>query len=243
MTWFAQAPELLGALLDIAMPRHCAGCGSPMSDKPGHLCWDCLAQLPIIQPPYCAICGDPVDGAIEHEYACAWCTRRRPAFELARSAARYRGALKDILHRFKYSHATFVEDDLVSLLSGCARAHFPCSDVDVVTFVPLHRRKERERTYNQARLLASGLARELGKPMAACALRVRSTSTQTHLTAEQRAANVKNAFLAREPAWLDGRTVLLVDDVMTTGATVNECARALKDGGAARVFVATVARG
>ena len=110
--------------------------------------------------------------------------------------------------------------------------------------VPLHGRRQRDRTYNQARLLARDLARELQLPLAArCLVRVRSTESQIHLNARQRRANVRGAFQVRESEWVTGRSVLLIDDIMTTAATVNECSRVLKEAGAAAVHVLTVARG
>ena len=234
----------LVSLLDIVFPRHCVGCGVSVGDAAGHICWDCLSQLAVIHPPFCRICGDPVDGMVEHAFVCGWCEKNSPAFDLARSAARYRGVLKDLVHKLKYGAATYVEKDLAMLLCACAQTHFPCDAIDAVTFVPLHPTRERDRTYNQSHLLARGLARRLRKPLAdRCLIRTRATATQTELTAHERTMNMKGAFAARNPAWLEGRTLLLVDDVMTTGATVNECAKALKDGGAARVFVVTVARG
>ena len=236
--------NLLLPLLDIVFPRRCVGCGAPVGEPSGHVCWECLSQWAIIRPPFCSICGDPVDGMVAHSYVCGWCVKTRPSFDLARSAARYRGPLKDLVHKLKYSGSTFIERDLAPLLQACAQAHFPCAEIDAVTFVPLHPTRERERTYNQSHLLAKGLAHGLLKPVAArCLIRTRPTATQTDLTAHERMMNMQGAFAAREPAWLEGRTLLLVDDVMTTGATVNECAKALKGGGAARVFVATVARG
>jgi len=108
----------------------------------------------------------------------------------------------------------------------------------------LHARRERERTYNQARLLAGGLAATLKLPLLrGCLYRVRFTRTQIDLSAYARRANVSGAFVAGDEAWLEGRCLLLADDVMTTGATINECARVLKRAGASRVFAVTVARG
>lgn len=236
--------SLVRSLADLLWPRRCEGCGNPPGEGGGHLCWDCRAQLPWIEPPYCDRCGDPVTGAITNDYLCSLCTAREPAFDRARSAVRFRGGVKDWLHHFKYSHATHLSADLGALLAAAVRAHYGHEKPDAVAYVPLYAVKERTRTYNQARLLAAALAREMKLPLArSCLERVRDTGTQTHLTARQRAMNVEGAFRARCPEWVEGRQFLLVDDVMTTGATVNECARALKEAGAGRVLVVTVARG
>lgn len=236
--------DLVRSLADLFWPRQCEGCGAVPDAGSHYLCWDCRAGMPWIEPPYCDRCGDPVSGVITNSYLCSLCSAREPAFDRARSAVRFRGGVKDWLHRFKYSHATHLSRDLGSVLAAMVRAHYGQETPDAVAYVPLHAVKERSRTYNQARLLAGELARGMGLPLArGCLERTRDTGTQTHLTARQRALNVEGAFRVRSPEWVEGRNFLLVDDVMTTGATVNECARALKAAGAGRVLVATVARG
>ncbi len=185
-----------------------------------------------------------MEGAITRDYVCSLCVDREPAFDRARSALRFRGGIKDVLHRFKYSHATYLDRDLATLLHASVRAHYGNECFDAVTFVPLHPVKERSRTYNQARLLAGILARLMDLPLASgCLRRVRETGTQTHLNMRERAMNVAGAFQARCPEWIEGRNFLLVDDVMTTGATLSAVSKVLKDAGAARVCAVTVARG
>lgn len=229
---------------DLFWPRQCEGCGAMPDEGGRYLCWDCRAGLPWIEPPYCSRCGDPINGAITNDYVCSLCAAREPAFDLARSAVRFREGIKDWLHRFKYSNATYLAPDFGRMLAATVRVHYERERFDAVAYVPLYPVKERARTYNQARLLAAALGREMGLPLArGCLERVRDTGTQTHLTARQRAENVKDAFRVRHPEWAEGRHFLLVDDVMTTGATVNECARALKAAGSGRVMVMTVARG
>jgi len=181
---------------------------------------------------------------VEHEYRCSHCQKSRTAFDMARSAVRYRGSVCAILQSLKYSKQTFLVPDLLPFLSGCVSTHYSKVFFDGVVFVPLYPRKERERTFNQARLLARALARAMDLPfLPNCLERTRYTVTQTDLDAAHRRANVRGAFAPLNRKWLDGRTLLLVDDVMTTGATVDECAKVLKEAGAAGVFVVTVARG
>jgi ComF family protein len=236
--------NLAATILDLLYPRACACCGLPVPPDPLHICWDCRSSFDFINKAYCKLCGDPIEGVVEHEFLCSSCQDRRPRFRLARSAVRYRGPIRRALWAFKYEGATCLERDLTALLAACVRTHCPDVGFDAVVFVPLHPKRERERTYNQSRLLAAGLARELKVPFWGGSLkRVRPTMTQTDLSAAQRRANVRGAFEACELQWLDGRTLLLVDDVMTTGATVSECARVLSKAGAAGVYVFTVARG
>lgn len=232
------------ALLDLVWPRPCEICGQPAGESSRHFCWDCLAALPVIESPYCSRCGDPVEGEITRDYVCSLCVDRRPAFDLARSALRYRGGIKEVLHRFKYSQAVHLGPDLAMVLETCARAHYDIARFDAVAYVPLFPARERDRTYNQARLLAGRLADALALPLARGILvRIRETGTQTKLNLPDRARNVKGAFEVIAPEWVEGRSFLLVDDVMTTGATVSECSRALKAAGALDVCVVTVARG
>lgn len=208
------------------------------------MCWECLAACAWITVPFCRLCGDPVSGAVTGEYACTLCLDRTPDFDRARSAVRYVDPVSTILQQFKYGHATWLSRDLGVMLEACMRAQYAAIHLDAILYVPLAARKERERTYNQSRLLAQELGHRMRVPVAHRALRrTRYTTTQTHLRASERMANVRDAFKVCTPDWVEGRSLLLVDDVMTTGATVRECARVLKGAGAYRVFVVTVARG
>ena len=236
--------RLVRALLDLIYPRHCTVCGDAVGNAGRYVCWDCRAGIDIVAAPFCECCGDPAEGRVEQRFTCSFCARQKPHFELARSAARYRKPLDTVLQSFKYRFATCLNADLLPLLAACVNTHYGHVRFDGVTDVPLHPLKERIRTYNQSRLLARGLAgiAEAGR-FISCLRRVRPTPTQTGLSARARRINVKDAFEPTKREWIEGRTLLLVDDVMTTGATVNECARTLKMAGAAGVYVVTVARG
>ncbi len=230
--------------LDLLYPRSCAGCGTSLAGKTGQLCWDCQADVRPIAPPFCYWCGNPVEGRVDHRYVCYHCTAAAPHFTRARCAARFEGVLPDLIHAFKYQDALWLAPDLVDLLQACWNTHFADWPCDGVTAVPLHPARRRARGYNQARVLAVGLARRLGRPHWDGLLhRLRATETQTHLTARERLRNVAGAFEIGSPRRLRERRILLVDDVMTTGATVSEAARALRAGGAAEVYVLTLARG
>jgi ComF family protein len=236
--------SLISAVLDLVYPRACTVCGGNVGDGAVHICWDCATRFTVIQEPYCSLCGDPVDGRVENVFRCSFCRRDPPHYDLARSALRFRDSLRDVLHAFKYRHACRLSKDLVRWLLACHHTHYAEREVDMVACVPLYPRRRRHRTYNQAELLARELARSLRLPLFSRALvRVRPTDTQIHLNARQRRRNVRNAFRVAEREWVDGRRVLLVDDIMTTGATVNEVSRVLKQAGAVSVHVLTLARG
>jgi ComF family protein len=230
-------------LLDIMFPRACAGCGDNAGNEFHYLCWNCLTAIKLVAPPYCLLCGDPVYGAISGSYVCSKCVRHKPHFDCARSAALYSGLTKEMILDFKYRGAVWLGPDLGQLMEACLRANFHHEHIDAITYVPLHRAKARQRTYNQAFLLAKELAARIGIKTADCLARIAATGSQTHLTSAARADNVRNQFAIKGSCRVEGQCLLLVDDVMTTGATVNECARVLKAAGAREVLVLTAARG
>ncbi len=231
-------------LLDMLYPRNCMGCGKSSPETFRYICWDCWSDASHIEPPFCSLCGDPVAGTIEHDFICYACSSEKPYFDAARSAARYDGVVGEALRQLKYEKALWMSCDLSELLLGCLKAEYAGITFDFVVPVPLFHVRRRERGYNQSAVLAAELARRMHSQKASRLLRrIRPTATQTNLTAAQRLSNVQNAFQHGKNKQLAGQRVLLVDDVMTTGATVNACAKALKQGGAQSVHVLTVARG
>ena len=232
-------------MLDMLFSRSCEGCGVAMLEEPGSLCWDCRAAVKPVAVPYCERCGDPVAGMVGGPFECAGCRKMQPSFDWARSAVRYDGTAKICIRRFKYNAGFWLQDELVDWLVAlwrtCPRT---VRQADFAVGVPLYPKRERERGYNQADLLGKEFGRRVGIPFRRRVLwRKKATATQTHLTAAQRVHNVKGVFHVPWPGRVRGAKIVLVDDVMTTGATVNECARALKTAGAASVMVLTVARG
>jgi ComF family protein len=165
-------------------------------------------------------------------------------FRSARAAVVAGHLVLDVVHRYKYQRALWFEPFLADLLVRAARPVLTSENWDMIVPVPLHPLKKREREFNQAERLARALGATTGTPVHTRVLRrVESTRTQTLLSREQRAANVRNAFAVRPGCQLDGQSIILVDDVLTTGATTNACARALQKAGAGEVCVWTVARG
>ncbi len=231
-------------LLDMLYPRRCIGCGERSPETFRYICWDCWSDAAKVEAPFCRLCGDPVAGAVEHDFICYTCSSETPAFDGARSAARYDGVVGEALRMLKYEKALWLAPDVADLMHNCLQAEYSPRSFDLVVPVPLHHVRRRERGYNQSALLARELGRQIGCRSSDRLLRrIRPTDTQTNLTAPQRLSNVKNAFQFRKEKGLAGRRVLLVDDVMSTGATVNACAKALKKGGAESVHVITAARG
>jgi ComF family protein len=232
-------------VLDMFYPRSCEGCGASLNENDGlYLCLDCLAHASVIRYPFCRICGQPVFGMIDHEYACYHCSEKRPHYDKARSCVMYDGVMRELLIRFKYYSALWLVPDFAVIMRAVLDAEFELEGIDGFAAVPLYHSKKRQRGFNQADVLACELAKSYRKSLYSKFIkRTRRTDTQTKLTAHKRQSNVSKAFGTRRSRWLEGRRLILIDDVMTTGATVNECARVLKQAGAARVEVLTLARG
>jgi ComF family protein len=230
-------------------PPRCAVCGDRFGlEAERRVCERCLARVERIPEPICAICGAPMASATLVEDRCAQCLDRRPHFARARAIARYRPSaesdrrsLPSLIRRHKYGLDQSLQKALAEFLGD--ELPYSSADCDVVIPVPLHQRRLWWRGFNQAALLAMTISRRLAKPIELDALmRSRMTTPQTSQDHDARRRNVRRAFSVSRPARIRGRRVLLIDDVMTTGATVDECARVLVAAGAARVDVLTLAR-
>jgi len=235
---------LFRALADILFPPLCHGCKRFIPHaEPLHLCTDCLdASLPV-QAPYCPICGAPfrTEGGIVHP--CGPCITHGRPFAAARAASLFGGPVEEMIHRFKYGRKVHLCRPL-GLMAAVRLADFTAEHApDLLMPVPLHRKRLRERGFNQALLIARILAREWDLPLAMAGLvRARWTIPQVRLSAAERAQNVRGAFAVADPGAVARKRILLVDDVFTTGSTVDECARVLRRAGASEVLVVTVAR-
>lgn len=229
------------AMLSVLFAPSCAACAVPL-DHPtrGPVCGGCWRSILPLTPPLCDVCGDPLPTwrTISLPLArCARCRRGRRHLDRSRSIGAYDGALRSIVHALKYDGRRSLAGPLAALMRD--RAGDLLDGVDFVVAVPLHASRRRERGFNQA----ADLARRLGVPMCTALRRIRATSAQASLPAGRRHQNVRGAFaLTRAARRLGGRTVVLVDDVSTTGATLEACARALKEGGVAEVRALTAAR-
>ena len=203
------------------------------------LCAACWRGLERIRPPWCRCCGIPIGIA----GLCGTCRRQRPRFAYARAAARYGGVVREAIHAFKFGRRRGLADPLGDLMTELGLSALPGATPDLLLPVPLHRRRERERGYNQALLLSRRLERAWGIPVAVDVLvRRGTTAPQADLDAPARRRNVRGAFAVTNPEAVFGRHVVLVDDVLTTGATAGECARCLLRAGASTVGVITIAR-
>lgn len=234
------------AALDLLYPALCPACGAVLAagrrDPLCGGCWDAIAR---VAPPCCGRCGAPFPTfdaapAPVGDDRCSACAAAPPAFDYARAAALYTGPLREALHAFKFEGRRTLAAPLAELVREQWAAALP-PGVDALVPVPLAPARERERGFNQAMLLAERLGARLDVPVRARWLRrARATRPQTELSAAERRANVRGAFVG-SPA-VAGRHVVVIDDVLTTGATAAECAEALKRAGARTVGVLAVAR-
>lgn len=234
----------LEAMAGWVFPNACQLCGHRRATRAdGYVCPQCWSGLRFIQPPACRRCGLPFAGAITQEFECANCRDVPLAFEFARAAVVAEGVALEVIHRYKYQRALWFEPFLGDLLRRAAGPGLVPGEWQGIVPVPLHPVREREREFNQAERLAGFLGREFGLPLLAQLVkRTEATRTQTRLSREERADNVRRAFSPITGRDLSGQSFLVVDDVLTTGATTNAVAQVLRDLGAKRVGVLTPAR-
>ena len=240
----ALAAKIIRELISFVYPQSCAGCGLALSSAlENAFCSDCEQALDLISPPYCPSCGIPNSNEAPSPHLCGDCLTGIYHFDCASTKGLYRGMLREIIQRFKYQGQTSLVRPLAQMLSEPGRELLSLYKVGLIVPVPLHHLRLRQRGYNQAALLAGRLGSSLGISVDYSSLkRSRWTEPQTGLSRRQRAANVKGAFDLIKPDKVRGKCILLLDDVLTTGETVNQCVRVLKDGGAREVLVLTVAR-
>ena len=238
--------ELGRGMGDAVFPPVCVNCRG-LVEKSGfrHLCVKCAGQLDFVRAPHCSTCGHPFYGVVEGERMCPHCEGLEPAFNSGCTAVLFKGPARALVIELKYHRGRHVLADMEEIFRRSPEVRGKIADAVLVP-VPLHPRKERERGYNQSALLAAALARAGGPDTRVEALlrRTADTQTQTAFDRKTRQANLKNAFaLAEGTALIAGQKYVLVDDVFTTGSTLNSCARALRRAGALNLDVVTFGHG
>jgi ComF family protein len=237
-------------LIDLIYPPRCLICQAFLetkkageTDRELHLCEGCSSSFIQITSPLCPVCGRPFAAGTESDHVCEDCLRKRPFFEKTRAPYLYEGSLLNAIHEFKYAEKTYLATPLGLILSSFAKTWLHDHRNLLVMPVPLHPKRLRERGFNQSLLLAEKVAMALDAGLDFSSLkRIKYTQPQTGLGSEERKKNVRKAFGVSNPHAVKGRDVVLVDDVATTGSTLNECARSLRRAGCRRVFCLVLAR-
>ena len=233
--------SLVAALTNLLYPPACLLCDTPTALE-RTVCSRCIRTLPATLEPVCRRCGVELRGAFDAVMDCAACRKAPRAFGLARAPWRYDGTARMAVRRFKYERRRRLGRWLAGGMAQAARASLPLEEISAIVPVPLHWFKRRLAGWSPSEDLARAVSQRLGKPCLPQALaRTRWTATQTRLSWRERSRNVQGAFTAF-PAAVGDRAVLLVDDVLTSGATAEACALALKQAGARTVYVLTAAR-
>ena len=234
--------KLIGGTIDLLFPPRCLSCGASV-DQQRQFCATCWTQLHYIIDPLCISCGLPFELDVEADHLCASCISRPPLYHRHRSLWRYDGLAREMVLRLKHADQTLI----ASLMQDVSRLLLDkdLPENAILAPVPLHRFRLFKRRYNQAGILAEHLAKASGLQVRHALLeRIKATKSQGGLSREGRKRNVSGAFRLhpRYASLVTGKTVILVDDVYTTGATIDACARVLHNAGAARIDAITLAR-
>ena len=237
-------------LVDWLYPPRCRACSGRIYGRDAeYFCGTCWPEIRVVSHPLCTTCGRPFPDASGDDHLCGICLSRQPYFACARAWACYpreettEHPLRRVVQKFKYGRKVSLGKPLGRLLAqGCQEFLDQCPS-DLIIPVPLHPKRLRWRGFNQSVLLARQVSREYAIPLDPFVVyRSKETPPQTQLTEDERRKNVRGAFSLNDQKSVKGKRILLIDDVYTSGATVNECSRALKRGGAKEVYVLTLAR-
>jgi ComF family protein len=223
-------------------PTQCETCSKPISPfPPSGVCGRCEGEIKRLRPPYCALCGRPV----QNEGArCASCLEENFAFDRAFACALYEGKMKELIHRYKFDGRHYLRHFFSRLMLSFIQNHLRERSYETLAAVPMDRAKKQTRGFNQSELLSARLAKTLGLPEASHSLRRRGRILpQSLLAKKDRKTNAQGSFEVTDQKYFDGKNVLLIDDILTTGHTASECAGVLKKAGARSVEVLACARG
>ena len=232
------------ALGDFFFPPKCLLCGESLEENPDDRpCPLCLAEIKFFSHPRCPRCGVGFGETPGEDHLCSDCLTEERYFSKARALGPYEGLIVEAISPFKYLGSSRLAKVLGTLLAGYQDPDFPFSEFSLILPVPLHPRRLRQRGFNQSLLLARRISRQHSVPLDFTALqRIRHTQPQTQLSGSERQKNIRGAFEVRRPQVIVDKHILLIDDVFTTGATVQECSRVLLKAGAKQVDALTLAR-
>jgi ComF family protein len=236
--------ELLNNVGDIIFPPQCLACGEILDPPARHIfCSLCREKIRFITGSLCPICGMPFEDSPAPSHICGSCIEARPHYNQARAAVSFETIIMDAIHKFKYGRSMSLGNALGSFMADFAFPDFDLTEYSLLMPVPLHVKKLRQRGFNQSLLLARALGKKHNLPVNFSLLkRSKFTLSQTGLHKNEREKNIKGAFIVTDKEKIVGEKIILIDDVYTTGATINECAKTLVKAGAEKVAALTLAR-
>ncbi len=236
--------ELLNDVGDIIFPPQCVACTEIIKQSSeGLFCPSCLSKISFITGSLCPICGLPFLDSPADNHICGDCLQNQPYYAKARAVANFESIIMDAIHKFKYGRNISAGSALGSFMAGFSFPDFDFSEYSLLIPVPLHIKRLRERGFNQSLLLAKEMEKKYKLPVNFSLLkRCNFTLTQTGLNKAEREKNIKGAFVVKDKKKIAGKNIILIDDVYTTGATINECAKVLLKAGAQKVAAITLSR-
>lgn len=237
--------KIFNRIVNFVFPAQCIICKTFIENNDG-ICFECLNEIEFISDPKCAYCGYPFEIKFPESgknklYVCPRCLKSKPKFDKCVSVVRYNDASKKIILPFKHADKTNYAKIMGRMMASTVSPFI--EKVDFIVPVPIHLKRMLKRKYNQSALLSNVISSITGKPaLFNTLIRTSFKESQGHLSIKDRKLNVSGAFSVKNPFKIKGKNILIIDDVFTTGATINECAKVLKSAGARRIFVVTFAR-
>jgi len=229
---------------DIILPLRCLACTEIINSPVERLlCSSCQEKIVLIFAPFCPICGLPFPNSPAGSHICSNCLENEPFYTKARAVVSFETIMMDAIHKFKYGRSIPTGEALSLFMAAFPFPDFDFTQYDLLIPVPLHIKKLRERGFNQSLLLAKALGKKYKLSVDFSSLkRSKFTLSQTGLSKSARGKNIKGAFVVKDQEKVSGKDIILIDDVFTTGATINECAQTLLKAGAHNVAALTLAR-
>ena len=230
--------------MNLIYPAVCRGCSKKIDKFNRNICDDCAKKIKERLPPFCIKCGRQLKGDSELAAMCQDCEKDKPFFDIAWSACHYDSLLKNLIHDFKYKKIASLASDFTILIINFMKKYRIGKNGQIILSIPMHPDRLFQREINHADILAKALGKKLGIPYSGNTLKkTKNTSLQSKLKRDARIKNLRSSFYLKDKSIVRDKNIILVDDLFTTGSTVNECSRLLKDSGAGYIEVVTLARG
>ena len=237
---------MLPVIINLLYPAQCRACGEKTSSWDQHICENCQKRIKRRLPPFCVKCGKQISGDPQIQNMCTDCKKEKIYFDHALSVFHYDGVLKELVHDFKYKKVTSLAAGFADLVVDFMKEYSMAKDTDIILSIPMHPWRLFKREVNASDILAKNIAKRLGRRYSTKILKkIKNTPPQSKLPRSERINNIKYSFSIHKnkETEIKDKNILLVDDLLTTGSTVNECARLLKGASSGRIEVITLARG